>query len=191
MDAKTNIKARLPSRHVTEGPARAPHRSYDYAMGLTSQQIHQPSAARLRARTLENPQMRQAADGALLPARAIAEVFKKTPYIADLKPGGRYVAKDIFEVGGIPLLMKTLLDHGFLHGDCITVTGRTIAENLKSVKWNPNQDVVRPANDPITVTGGVVGLKGNLAPEGAIGDRARVFPLRLFLETQRGSPSGR
>jgi dihydroxy-acid dehydratase len=85
-----------------------------------------------------------------------------------LKPGGRYVAKDMFEVGGIPLLMKTLLDHGFLHGDCMTVTGRTIAENLKSVKWNPNQDVVRPANDPITVTGGVVGLKGNLAPEGAI-----------------------
>jgi dihydroxy-acid dehydratase len=98
----------------------------------------------------------------------VAEVFKKTPYIADLKPGGRYVAKDMFEVGGIPLLMKTLLDHGFLHGECMTVTGRTIAENLKSVKWNPNQDVVRPANDPITVTGGVVGLKGNLAPEGAI-----------------------
>src|SRR5947209_8043151 len=98
----------------------------------------------------------------------VAEVFKKTPYVADLKPGGRYVAKDMFEVGGIPLLMKTLLDHGFLHGDCITVTGRTIAENLKSVKWNPNQDVVRPADKPITVTGGVVGLKGNLAPDGAI-----------------------
>ena len=64
--------------------------------------------------------------------------------------------------------MKTLLDNGHLHGDCITVTGRTIAENLKSVKWNPHQDVVRPADKPITVTGGVVGLKGNLAPEGAI-----------------------
>ena len=98
----------------------------------------------------------------------VAEVFKRTPYIADLKPGGRYVAKDMFEAGGIPLLMKTLLDHGFLHGDCMTVTGRTIAENLKSVKWNPDQDVVRPANKPITETGGVVGLKGNLAPEGAI-----------------------
>ena len=98
----------------------------------------------------------------------VAEVFKKTPYVADLKPGGRYVAKDMFEVGGIPLLMKTLLDHGFLHGDCITVTGRTIAENMKSVKWNPDQDVVRPADKPITVTGGVVGLKGNLAPDGAI-----------------------
>src|SRR4026209_761827 len=98
----------------------------------------------------------------------VAEILKKTPYIADLKPGGRYVAKDMFEVGGIPLLMKTLLDHGYLHGDCLPVTGRTIAENLKSVKWNPDQDVVRPANKPITVTGGVVGLKGNLAPEGAI-----------------------
>jgi dihydroxy-acid dehydratase len=98
----------------------------------------------------------------------VAEVFKKTPYIADLKPGGRYVAKDMFEAGGVPLLMKTLLDHGFLHGDCLTVTGRTIAENLKSVKWNPDQDVVRPANEPLLATGGVVGLKGNLAPEGGI-----------------------
>jgi dihydroxy-acid dehydratase len=98
----------------------------------------------------------------------VAEIFKRTPYIADLKPGGRYVAKDLFEVGGIPLLMKTLLDHGFLHGDCLTVTGRTIAENLAKVAWNDKQDVVRPANTPITPTGGVVGLKGNLAPDGAI-----------------------
>ena len=98
----------------------------------------------------------------------VAEIFRKTPYIADLKPGGRYVAKDMFEAGGIPLLMKTLLDHGFLHGDCLTVTGRTIAENMEYVRWNSDQDVVRPANDPITPTGGVVGLKGNLAPEGAI-----------------------
>lgn len=98
----------------------------------------------------------------------VAEIFKKTPYIADLKPGGRYVAKDMFEAGGIPLLMKTLLDNGYLHGDCMTVTGRTIADNLKSVKWNPHQDVVHPADKPITVTGGVVGMKGNLAPDGAI-----------------------
>src|SRR3954462_15942668 len=98
----------------------------------------------------------------------VAEIFKRTPYIADLKPGGRYVAKDMFEAGGIPLLMKTLLDEGFLHGECVTVTGRTIAENLASVKWNDKQDVVRRASDPITKTGGVVGLKGNLAPEGAI-----------------------
>jgi dihydroxy-acid dehydratase len=98
----------------------------------------------------------------------VAEIFRKTPYIADLKPAGRYVAKDLFEAGGVPLLMKTLLDNGFLHGDCLTVTGRTIAENLKKVAWNPNQDVVWPADRPISATGGVVGLKGSLAPEGAI-----------------------
>jgi dihydroxy-acid dehydratase len=98
----------------------------------------------------------------------VAEVFKRTPYIADLKPGGRYVAKDLFEAGGVPLLMKTLLDHGFLHGECMTVTGRTIAENMKGVAWNPDQDVVRPADRPLLATGGVVGLSGNLAPDGAI-----------------------
>src|SRR5260370_30429080 len=92
----------------------------------------------------------------------VAEVFKRTPYIADLKPGGRYVAKDMFEVGGIPLLMKTLLDHGYLHGECMTVTGRTIAENLKSVKWNPNQDVVRSAANPITVPGARSGRNGKI-----------------------------
>ena len=98
----------------------------------------------------------------------VAEVFKRTPYVADLKPGGRYVAKDMFEVGGIPLLMKTLLDHGYLHGDCMTVTGRTIAENMAKVKWNDQQDVVLAANKPLSPNGGVVGLKGNVAPEGAI-----------------------
>ena len=98
----------------------------------------------------------------------VAAVFKRTPYIADLKPAGRYVAKDLFEAGGVPLLMKTLLDHGFLNGACITVSGRTVAENLKRVKWNRDQDVVRPADKPLSPTGGVVGLKGNLAPEGAI-----------------------
>jgi dihydroxy-acid dehydratase len=98
----------------------------------------------------------------------VAEIFKRTPYIADMKPAGRYVAKDMFEAGGVPLLMKTLLDNGFLHGDCLTVTGRTIAENLKNVKWNPDQDVISPADKPLSPTGGVVGLKGNLAPEGAI-----------------------
>ena len=98
----------------------------------------------------------------------VAKVFQRTPYIADLKPSGRYVAKDMFEAGGVPLLMRTLLDHGYLHGDCLTVTGRTVAENLKRVKWNKDQDVVRPADKPLSATGGVVGLKGNLAPEGAI-----------------------
>ncbi len=100
--------------------------------------------------------------------RDVCEIFKRTPYIADLKPGGKYVAKDMFEVGGIPLLMKALLDGGFMHGDCMTVTGRTIAENMEYVKWNDDQDVIYPVSDPITPTGGVVGLSGNLAPEGAI-----------------------
>src|ERR1700737_4464613 len=98
----------------------------------------------------------------------VAEIFKRTPYVADLKPSGRYVAKDMFEAGGVPLLMRTLLDHGYLHGECLTVTGRTVAENLKKVKWNKDQDVVRPADKPLSATGGVVGLRGNLAPEGAI-----------------------
>ena len=98
----------------------------------------------------------------------VAEIFKKTPYIADLKPGGRYVARDMFEIGGVPILMKTLLDGGFLHGDCITVTGKTIAENLADVTFPTNQDVVRTTDAPLSPTGGVVGLRGNLAPEGAI-----------------------
>jgi len=98
----------------------------------------------------------------------VARIFERTPYIANLKPGGKYVAKDMFEAGGIPVLMKTMLEHGYLHGDCMTVTGRTLAENMEHVRWNDDQDVVHPANKPITVTGGVVGLKGNLASDGAI-----------------------
>ncbi len=98
----------------------------------------------------------------------VCEIFKKTPYIADLKPGGKYVAKDMHEAGGMPILMKTLLDGGFLHGDCLTVTGRTIAENLEGVEFNEDQDVIRPVSNPLSPTGGVVGLQGNLAPDGAI-----------------------
>ncbi len=98
----------------------------------------------------------------------VCEVFKRTPYIADLKPAGRYVAKDMFEVGGVPILMKALLDGGFLHGDCLTVTGKTIAENLRDVKFPTGQDVILPTSKPLSPTGGVVGLKGNLAPQGAI-----------------------
>ncbi|WP_041545353.1 MULTISPECIES: dihydroxy-acid dehydratase [Chelativorans] len=109
----------------------------------------------------------------------VAEVFKRTPYVADLKPGGKYVAKDMFEAGGIPLLMKTLLDHGYLHGDCMTVTGRTLAENMERVEWNDAQDVVYPADKPLSPTGGVVGLKGNLAPDGAIVKVAGMKNLRF------------
>jgi dihydroxy-acid dehydratase len=98
----------------------------------------------------------------------VAAIFKRTPYLADLKPGGRFVAKDMWEAGGMPMLMKTLLDGGFLNGDCITVTGKTIAENLRDVTFNTAQQVVRSTANPLAPTGGVVGLSGNLAPEGAI-----------------------
>ncbi len=98
----------------------------------------------------------------------VAAIFRDTPYIADLKPAGRYVMKDLGEAGGVPLLMKALLDGGYLHGGCITVTGKTIAENLASVTFDEGQKVVRRTTDPITSWGGVVGLKGTLAPEGAI-----------------------
>jgi dihydroxy-acid dehydratase len=171
--------------------APAPYEIRDAFCMTAGEQIMDLVAANIRPRdivtrkALENAAATVAASGGStnaalhLPAIAneagieftlfdVAEVFKRTPYVADLKPGGRYVAKDLFEVGGVPLLMKTLLDAGFLHGDCMTVTGRTIAENLKSVKWNPDQDVVLPATKPLSPTGGVVGLKGNLAPEGAI-----------------------
>jgi dihydroxy-acid dehydratase len=98
----------------------------------------------------------------------VVEIFKRTPYLADLKPGGKYVAKDVYEAGGVPIIIKTLYEGGFIHGDCLTVTGKTIAENLASVEFNSEQKVIRPYDDPLTPTGGVVGLKGNLAPEGAI-----------------------
>ena len=98
----------------------------------------------------------------------VVEIFKRTPYLADLKPGGQYVAKDVYEAGGVPIIIKTLYEGGFIHGDCLTVTGNTISENLKSVEFNKNQKVIRPHDEPLSITGGVVGLKGNLAPEGAI-----------------------
>jgi dihydroxy-acid dehydratase len=98
----------------------------------------------------------------------VAKIFKKTPYIADLKPGGKYVALDMFRIGGIPVVIKELLDNKMLHGHCLTVTGKTLAENHKDVKFPENQDVVYRVKNCITPTGGVVGLKGNLAPDGAI-----------------------
>jgi dihydroxy-acid dehydratase len=98
----------------------------------------------------------------------VADIFRSTPYLASLKPGGQYVAKDMWEAGGVPMLMRALLDGGLLHGDCITVTGKTVAENLKDVKFNPNQKVMVEVKNALAPTGGVVGLKGNLAPEGAI-----------------------
>jgi dihydroxy-acid dehydratase len=98
----------------------------------------------------------------------VARIFKKTPYIADLKPGGKYVALDMFRIGGIPVVIKELLDNGLLHGDCLTVTGKTLAENHADIVFPDDQDVVHRVSNCIMPTGGVVGLKGNLAPEGAI-----------------------
>jgi dihydroxy-acid dehydratase len=98
----------------------------------------------------------------------VAEIFKTTPYMADLKPGGNYVAKDMYEAGGVYMLMKSLLGEGFLHGDCMTVTGKTLGENIDEITWNPDQKVIYPATKPLSPTGGVVGLRGSLAPNGAI-----------------------
>jgi dihydroxy-acid dehydratase len=98
----------------------------------------------------------------------VCEIFRSTPYFVDLKPGGKYVAKDLYEVGGIPVVMKELLRAGLLHGHCMTVTGKTIAENLAAIDLVADGKVIYPVETPLTATGGVVGLKGNLAPEGAI-----------------------
>jgi len=116
----------------------------------------------------------------------VAEIFKKTPLIANLRPGGKYVAKDLYEVGGVSVVLKELMDHGFLHKGCITVSGKTLEENLEGIKRPEDQDVVYPISNPIRPTGGVVGLKGNLCPEGAIvkiaGLEELVFegPARVF-----------
>ncbi len=98
----------------------------------------------------------------------VARIFRETPYIADLKPGGKYVAKDLFEIGGVQVVMKALLEDGYLDGDCLSITGKSIGDELEKVKFPEDQDIVRRPRNPITKTGGVVGLKGNLAPEGAI-----------------------
>jgi dihydroxy-acid dehydratase len=98
----------------------------------------------------------------------VVEIMRRTPYIADLKPGGKYVAFDVHRVGGIPVILKSLLDGGLLHGDCMTVSGKTLAETLQHVTFPKDQDVIYEVKNPISPTGGVVGLRGNLAPDGAI-----------------------
>ncbi|MCH7793656.1 MAG: dihydroxy-acid dehydratase [Proteobacteria bacterium] len=115
---------------------------------------------------------------------AVVEIFKRTPLIADLKPNGRYVAKDLYEIGGVQVVIKELLDSGHLHGDAITVTGKTIAENHADVVFPEDQDVVRRAAAPISPTGGVVGLRGSLAPEGAI---AKVAHMSADKQAFRGT----
>ena len=107
------------------------------------------------------------------------EISKRTPYIADLKPGGRYVMKDLHDIGGVPVLMKALLDGGYLHSDCMTVTGKTVAENLRDVVFPTEQDVVRRTSAPLSPTGGLMILKGNLATQGAIVKVAGMKTLRF------------
>ena len=98
----------------------------------------------------------------------VCKIFRETPYIADLKPAGKYVAKDLYEVGGVSIILKALLEEGYLHGDCLNVNGKTLEENLREVEFPRNQTVVLPINKPLSSNGGVAGLTGNLAPEGAI-----------------------
>ena len=98
----------------------------------------------------------------------VTNISKKTPYIADLKPGGKFVAKDLYEIGGVPILIKSLLEGGYLHGDCLTVTGKTLAENHKDIKFPNDQKIIYKTSKPLSSSGGFVGLKGNLAPDGAI-----------------------
>jgi dihydroxy-acid dehydratase len=98
----------------------------------------------------------------------VAEIFRRTPYLADMKPGGRFMAIDLYRIGGVPVLIKALLDGGYLHGDCLTVTGRTLAQNHADIVVPTDEEILRPCNNPLSASGGVVGLKGSLAPEGAI-----------------------
>ena len=100
--------------------------------------------------------------------RDVVEIYQKTPYIGDMSPGGKYVAKDLYDVGGVPVVIKSLLDGGYINGDCLTVTGQTIAENHKDTIFPINQDVVYPCNKPISNHSSVVGLWGNLAEDGSI-----------------------
>ncbi len=171
--------------------APAPYESRDAYAEASGEAVMGLIASNLRPRdivtrqALENAAMVVAASGGStnaglhLPAIAheagidfsledVCDIFRRTPYIADLKPAGRYVAKDLFEIGGVPVLMKALLEGSYLHPDCITVNGKTIGENLAEVTFPEDQDIVVPTARPITETGGVVGLKGNLAPDGAI-----------------------
>ena len=98
----------------------------------------------------------------------VCEIFRDTPYFVDLKPGGAYVAKDLYDVGGIPVVMKELRKAGLIHEDCVTASGRSIGEELDMITREADGKVIYPIDAPLTKTGGVVGLKGNLAPEGAI-----------------------
>ena len=118
----------------------------------------------------------------------VCDIFRDTPYFVNLRPGGEYVAKDLYEVGGVPAVMKELAKTGLLHLDCMTASGRTLGEELDEVRSEPDGKVIHPVSTPLSATGGVVGLKGNLAPEGAIvkvagiaeADQVFTGPARVF-----------
>ncbi|WP_227269877.1 dihydroxy-acid dehydratase [Roseobacter weihaiensis] len=110
----------------------------------------------------------------------VCEIFRDTPYFVDLKPGGQYVAKDMYEVGGVPVVMKELRKAGLIHEDCMTVTGYSIGEEIDKVTLEADGRVIYPVETPLSKTGGVVGLKGNLAPEGAIVKIAGMEPQHLL-----------
>ncbi len=110
----------------------------------------------------------------------VCEIFRDTPYFVDLKPGGQYVAKDLYEVGGVPVVMKELRKAGLIHEDCMTVTGYSIGEELDKNTLEADGRVIYPVETPLSTTGGVVGLKGNLAPEGAIVKIAGMEPQHLL-----------
>jgi dihydroxy-acid dehydratase len=98
----------------------------------------------------------------------IERVARRTPTIADMVPGGHYMMLDLHRAGGVPVLLKLLLDAGLLHGDCLTVTGQTLAENLADVTYAGGHPIVRSVQDPVSPTGGLAILRGNLAPDGAV-----------------------
>ncbi len=106
----------------------------------------------------------------------VCDIFRDTPYFVSLKPGGEFVAKDLFDVGGVPVVLKELRRAGLIHEDCITASGRTIGEEIDRVRLEADGRVIHPVATPITRTGGVVGLMGNLAPEGAIVKVAGMSP---------------
>ena len=110
----------------------------------------------------------------------VCEIFRDTPYFVDLKPGGQYVAKDLYEAGGVPVVMKELRKAGLIHEDCITATGYSIGEEIDKVSLEADGRVIYPVETPLSKTGGVVGLKGNLAPEGAIVKIAGMEPQHLL-----------
>ncbi len=106
----------------------------------------------------------------------VCEIFRDTPYFVDLKPGGQYVAKDLYDAGGIPVVMKELRKAGLIHEDCMTATGRSIGEELDRIERKADGKVIYSIDTPLTKTGGVVGLKGNIAPQGAIVKVAGIAP---------------